>query len=173
MAKICSLVSGVARIVWGIVFDRLGFRIPYGIVTINQIIVSSTFYFAARNKVTFFIVNVLEYLSFSGHGTIASPIVTKIFGMKNALILLGITGYFIGTAGFLGALMAKLIIKKTEHYIIIYYLGAALAIMATVIAFCLDESKFQYTKIESKDVVDANTNEQNDNNEKVDKEIAK
>lgn len=148
MSKITSFLNGVFRIAWGFIFDWLGFRIPYSIVTANQILVSTTFYFSARNKYTYLVANILENLSFAGHGTIAPPIVTKIFGMKNAIILIGITGYFIGSCGFIGAVLAKLIIKKRADYIIVYLIGAGFAIMAFIICLNLSESKFRYIKID-------------------------
>mgnify|MGYP003301200755 CR=1 FL=1 len=105
MSKVCALLNGCFRIAWGFIFDWLGFRIPYSIVTANQILVSCSFYFSGKRSYLYFIANILENLTFAGHGTIAPPIVTKIFGMKNAIILIGITGYFIGSCGFVGKIL--------------------------------------------------------------------
>jgi OFA family oxalate/formate antiporter-like MFS transporter len=79
MSKVCGLLNGVFRIIWGFVYDWLGFKIPYTIVTTLQVGVSATFYFSASNIYTYYITNILENLVFSGHGTIAPPIVSKIF----------------------------------------------------------------------------------------------
>ena len=112
MSKDCGLLNGIFRILWGFVYDWLGFKIPYTIVTSMQTGVSASFYSSANYISTYYITNIFENIVFSGHGTIAPPIVSKIFGMKNTVTLLGITGYYIGTAGFLGAVIAKFIIKK-------------------------------------------------------------
>ena len=84
----------------------------------------------------------------SGHGTIAPPIVSKIFGMKNTVTLLGITGYYIGTAGFLGPLIAKFIIKEDKDFLIVYWIGCGFAIMGWIICLFTKEDKFIYNQIE-------------------------
>ena len=155
MSKVCSFLNGLFRIAWGFVFDCLGFKIPYLIVVINQIVVSSSFYFSARNKYLYFAANLLENVTFSGHGTIAPPLVTQIFGMKNAIILIGITGYYIGSCGFVGALIAKFIIKKPEDYLIVYLIGAAFAVMSFIITIFMNGDKFPYTPVHTRVTVSA------------------
>ena len=81
---------------------------------------------------------------FSGPGTFAPPIVSKIFGMKNTVTLLGITGYYIGTAGFLGAIIAKFIIKEDNDFLIVYWIGCGFAIMGWIICIFTKEDKFIY-----------------------------
>ena len=146
MAMICSFLNGLFRIAWGFVYDSLGFKIPYSIVCLNQMIVSSTFYFSVRNKYTYLVSNILVNLSFSGHGTIIPPLITKIFGMKNAIILIGITGYFIGTIGFVTALIAKFVIKEKTDFLIVYLIGAGFATMGFIITCFVKERKFPYKK---------------------------
>lgn len=148
MSKVCGLLNGIFRIIWGFVYDWLGFKIPYTIVTTLQVVVSATFYFSANNIYTYYITNILENLVFSGHGTIAPPIVSKIFGMKNTVTLLGITGYYIGTAGFLGAIIAKFVIKEDEDFLIVYWIGCGFAIMGWIICMFTKEDKFIYIQIE-------------------------
>ena len=155
MSKVCSFLNGLFRIAWGFVFDCLGFKIPYLIVVINQIVVSSSFYFSARNEYLYFAANLLENVTFSGHGTIAPPLVTQIFGMKNAIILIGITGYYIGSCGFVGALIAKFIIKKPEDYLIVYLIGAAFAVMSFIITIFMNGDKFPYTPVHTRVTVSA------------------
>ena len=145
MSKVSSFLNGLFRISWGLVFDWLGFKIPYLIAVINQIIVSSCFYFSTKNKYWSFTMNILENLTFSGHGTIAPPLITQIFGMKNAIILLGITGYYIGSCGFVGALIAKLIIKQRSDYLIVYLIGAGFAVISLIITIFMNGEKFPYT----------------------------
>ena len=148
MSKVCGLLNGVFRIVWGFIYDWLGFKIPYTIVTTLQVGVSATFYFSANNIYTYYITNILENLVFSGHGTIAPPIVSKIFGMKNTVTLLGITGYYIGTTGFLGAIIAKFVINENKDFLIVYWIGCAFAIMGWIICMFTKEDKFIYIQIE-------------------------
>ena len=147
MSKVCGLLNGIFRIAWGFVYDWLGFKIPYTIVTTIQVGVSASFYFSRNYIITYYLTNILENLVFSGHGTIAPPIVSKIFGMKNTVTLLGITGYYIGTAGFLGAIIAKFIIKEDKDFLIVYLIGCAFAFMGWIICIFTKEDKFVYTPI--------------------------
>ena len=88
MSKVCGLLNGVFRILWGFVYDALGFKIPYTIVTTLQIIVSASFYSSRNYLWSYYITNILENVVFSGHGSIAPPIISKIFGMKNTVTLI-------------------------------------------------------------------------------------
>ena len=144
MSKVCGLLNGIFRIAWGFVYDALGFKIPYTIVTSLQIIVSATFYSSSKYLWSYYFTNIAENIVFSGHGTIAPPIVSKIFGMKNTVTLIGITGYYIGTAGFDGALIGKFVIKENPDYLTVYLIGCGFAIMGFIICLITKEDKFQY-----------------------------
>ena len=144
MSKVCGLLNGIFRIAWGFVYDALGFKIPYTIVTSLQIIVSATFYSSSKYLWSYYFTNIAENIVFSGHGTIAPPIVSKIFGMKNTVTLIGITGYYIGTAGFVGALIGKFVIKENPDYLTVYLIGCGFAIMGFIICLITKEDKFQY-----------------------------
>lgn len=148
MSKVCGLLNAAFRITWGFIYDWLGFKIPYTIVTSIQVGVSASFYFSANHIVSFYITNILENVVFSGHGTIAPPIVSKIFGMKNTVSLLGITGYYIGTAGFVGAIIAKFVIEEDSDFLIVYLIGCGFAIMGWIICMFTKEDKFVYSKVE-------------------------
>ena len=151
MSKVCGLLNGIFRIAWGFVFDALGFKIPYTIVTSLQLIVSATFYSSSKYLWSYYFTNIAENIVFSGHGTIAPPIVSKIFGMKNTVTLIGITGYYIGTAGFVGALIGKFVIKENPDYLTVYLIGCGFAIMGFIICLITKEDKFQYKPEESLD----------------------
>ena len=109
--------------------------------------VSGTFYFSANYIWTYYITNILENVVFAGHGSIAPPIISKIFGMKNTVTLIGITGYYIGTAGFAGALIGKFVIDKSEDYLIVCSIGCGFAIMGFIICLITKEDKFVYKPI--------------------------
>lgn len=149
MSKVCGLLNGVFRILWGFVYDALGFKIPYTIVTTLQIIVSASFYSSRNYLWSYYITNILENVVFSGHGSIAPPIISKIFGMKNTVTLIGITGYYIGTAGFIGALIGKLIIEEDSDFLTVYLIGCGFAVMGFAICLITKEDRFQYTPDDS------------------------
>ena len=160
MSKVCGLLNGLFRIGWGFVYDAFGFKIPYTIITTIQIGVSATFYFSANNIFAYYVTNILENIVFSGHGTIAPPIVSKIFGMKNTVTLIGITGYYIGTAGFLGAVLAKFIIKEDNDFLTCYLIGCGFAVMGWICCQLTKEDKFEY-KVSDNEKINCTTEESN------------
>ena len=159
MSKVCSILNTIFRIAWGFIYDSLGFKIPYTIITSIQMAISGTFYFSANYIWTYYITNILENVVFAGHGSIAPPIISKIFGMKNTVTLIGITGYYIGTAGFAGALIGKFVIDKSEDYLIVYSIGCGFAIMGFIICLITKEDKFVY-----KPIGELDTNKYEDSN---------
>ena len=162
MSKVCTFLNTLFRIVWGFIYDALGFKIPYTIVTSTQIVVSATFYFSVKYLWSYYITNILENAVFAGHGTIAPPIVSKIFGMKNTVTLIGITGYYIGTAGFVGALIGKFVIGGDDNddsdFLIVYLIGCGFAIMGFIICLITKEDKFEYKPIDDSDLKNEETN---------------
>ena len=162
MSKVCTFLNTLFRIVWWFIYDALGFKIPYTIVTSTQIVVSATFYFSVKYLWSYYITNILENAVFAGHGTIAPPIVSKIFGMKNTVTLIGITGYYIGTAGFVGALIGKFVIGGDDNddsdFLIVYLIGCGFAIMGFIICLITKEDKFEYKPIDDLDLKNDETN---------------
>ena len=169
MSKVCGLLNGGFRIAWGFVYDRLGFKIPYRIVTTLQIIVSASFYSSGNYLWSYYITNILENIVFAGHGTIAPPIVSKIFGMKNTVTLIGITGYYIGSAGFLGPVIAKCVINDDDDsndvsdFLIMYLIGCGFAIMGFIICLITREDKFEYKPQEIEGNFEENNGDYEDN----------
>ena len=153
MSKICGFINGFFRIIWGFIYECLGFRIPYTIVCSIQITCSSLFYIAAKNKYTYLIVNIIENIGFSGHGTIAPPLVAKIFGIKNSIKLLGITGYYLGISSYVLPLITKFYVNGVDDYLIIYLIGTGFAFMSLIICLTIRVDKFvynEYKKIQNK-----------------------
>ena len=148
MSKICGFLNGVFRVTWGFIYECLGFRIPYTIVCCIQIFCSSTFYFAGKNFYVYLIDNIIENIGFSGHGTIAPPLIATIFGIKNSVKLIGITGYYLGAAGYVLPIIAKFKIKKLDDYLIVYLIGTGFAFVALIICLTLSVDKFVYNKDE-------------------------
>ena len=148
MSKICGLLNGVFRLTWGLIYEWLGFRIPYTIICCIQIFCSATFYFAGKNFYIYLIDNIIENIGFSGHGTIAPPLIATIFGIKNSVKLIGITGYYLGAAGYVLPIIAKFKIKKLDDYLIVYLIGTGFAFVALIICLTLSVDKFVYNKDE-------------------------
>ena len=72
--------------------------------------------------------------------------------MKNTVTLIGITGYYIGTAGFVGALIGKFVIKENPDYLTVYLIGCGFAIMGFIICLITKEDKFQYKPEENLEI---------------------
>ena len=146
MSKICGLLNGIFRLTWGVIYECLGFRIPYTIICCIQIFCSATFYFAGKNFYLYLIDNIIENIGFSGHGTIAPPLIATIFGIKNSVKLIGITGYYLGAAGYVLPIIGKFKIKKLEDFLIVYLIGTGFSIVALIICVTLSVEKFVYNQ---------------------------
>ena len=146
MSKICGLLNGIFRLTWGVIYEWLGFRIPYTIICCIQIFCSATFYFAGKNFYLYLIDNIIENIGFSGHGTIAPPLIATIFGIKNSVKLIGITGYYLGAAGYVLPIIGKFKIKKLEDFLIVYLIGTGFSIVALIICVTLSVEKFVYNQ---------------------------
>lgn len=146
MSKICGLLNGIFRLTWGVIYECLGFRIPYTIICCIQIFCSATFYFAGKNFYLYLIDNIIENIGFSGHGTIAPPLIATIFGIKNSVKLIGITGYYLGAAGYVLPIIGKFKIKKLEDYLVVYLIGTGFSFVALIICVTLSVEKFVYNQ---------------------------
>ena len=92
------------------------------IISILELILSSTIYFAAGNPFIFVMENLLVAACLSGTFTIITPLFIKVFGKELATEIFGLTGFSIGVASLLGPLLTKIIIKDDEDYLIYYHI---------------------------------------------------
>jgi len=168
LIKAFTLLNTFSRLIWGLICDKFGFKIPYIIICINQILCGSLIYFASNNIYTYFTVVCFGVLSYAGHIILFPNLIHNKFGVDNSVIILGICGIFGGIACILGPILTFFIIKEQSDYLKIYLIGAFPTIFSLFLTF--------FIKIEKKDnktliPITEETNEIIKNIESIDKFI--
>ena len=133
LSKVFTLLNTVSRMVWGPISDRIGFKILYSIICINQIICGATIYFCASNIVAYFIITNLGILSYAGHVTLFSGLINNKFGIEKSVFLLGLCGIFNGIAAIIGPILTIFVLKEKKDYLIVYLIGVAPTIISLII----------------------------------------
>ena len=143
LCQVFTLLNTFSRLIWGFISDKIGFKILYSIVCINQLICGSLIYFLKDNIVTYFIVVCFGVLSFSGHVILFPNLIHTKFGVENSVYLLGICGIFAGIAALIGPIISLFVLKdgKIEAYLKIYIIGTAPTIISLLITFFIKVDK--------------------------------
>ena len=142
LSKAFTLLNTFSRLLWGVIYDKFGFKIPYIIICLNQILSGSLIYFSSENIYTYIIVVCFGVLSYAGHIILFPNLIHHKFGVDNSVIILGICGIFGGISCILGPILTFFIIKETEDYLKIYYIGTAPTVVSLILIF--------FVKIEDK-----------------------
>ena len=143
LSKAYTLLNTFSRIIWGLIYDKFGFKYPYIFVCVNQIICSSLLYFSAKNLITYFIVCCLGVLSFSGHVILFPNLINKKFGVDNSVILVGICGILGGITCFLGPVLTSQIIKDNSDYLKTYIITGSATVVSLVLTFVIKIEKMK------------------------------
>ena len=136
LSKIFTLLNTFSRLIWGVICDKFKFRIPYLIIVINQIICGSLIYLASKKLFTYFIVVCLAVLSYAGHVILFPNLIHTKFGVENSVILLGISGIFVGICSLIAPLLTYFI-NDLEDYLIAYLLGAAPSVVSLILTIII------------------------------------
>ena len=169
LSKVFTLLNTFSRIIWGIIADRVRFKILYPIIFIIQIICGATIYFSAGNIVAYFIVTNLGVLSFAGHVVLFPTLINTKFGVDKSIYLLGIYGIFSGIAAMIGPILSIFVLKEKKDYLILYLVGAAPTIASLIISIFLkvdvkpkEEPKNNFVDDHYYDDVEESENEKED-----------
>ena len=136
LSKVYTLLNTFSRLIWGIICDKLKFKIPYLIIVINQIICGCLIYFSSAKLYTYFIVVCLAVLSYAGHIILFPNLIHTKFGVENSVILLGICGIFAGISSLIGPILTYFI-NDLEDYLITYLLGVAPSIVSLILTIII------------------------------------
>ena len=120
--------------------DKFNFKILMIIISILELILSSTIYLFAEYPFIFVLENLLVACCLSGTFTTITPLFNKIFNELGAEMY-GLTGFFIGLASFAGPVLTKLMIHEDSDYLIVYSIGGALCLVKFIALLFFDENK--------------------------------
>ena len=147
LSKAYTLLNTFSRILWGLLYDKFGFKYPYSFVCINQIVCSSLIYLSAKNIYTYFICCCFGVLSFSGHMILFPNLVTKKFGIDNSVTLLGVCGLLGGTTCLLGPVLTSSIIKDNRDYLKTYLIAGSTTIVSLILTFIIKIEKMKKSSL--------------------------
>jgi len=171
LSKVYTLLNTFSRILWGLLYDKFGFKYPYLFVCINQIVCSSLIYFSANNIYTYFICCCFGVLSFSGHIILFPNLVNKKFGIDNSVTLLGVCGLLGGTTCLLGPVLTSSIIKDNSDYLKTYVIAGSTTIVSLILTFIIKIERMkksvplvQEDNTENKENIEENNKENNKEN---------
>ena len=146
LSKVYTLLNTFARIIWGLIYDKCGFKYPYIFICINQIICSSLIYFSAKNLITYFVVCCFGVLSFSGHMILFPNLITKKFGVDNSVILLGFCGIVGGITSLIGPVLTSQFIKSNDDYLKTYLVAGSTTIISLILTIIVKVEKMKKNK---------------------------
>lgn len=138
-SKMSSLLNGGSRLMWGFLFDKFGFKKPFMVLVIVEIVVSGMFYFVGTNTVLYFLMVSLTALILAGVICLTTPLYPKIFGLKNGPFVNGICIALYGFSCLLGPIVAKFIIKKKSDYKVLYLSGMVFACIGLLLTMKFNE----------------------------------
>ena len=142
-----GIVNGSSLFMWGYLMEKYGFQILMFMLTLIEIILSTTLYFSVNNSILYIIWVLIVSSSIGGHFAIISPQFNKTFGFEVGPELYGITGNFIGLASLCGPLMSNFILETKKDFLIVFIIGGALCMIKLFATLIFDEDdKYVYKK---------------------------
>ena len=164
LSKVFTLLNTSSRILWGLLYDKFGFKYPYFFVCINQIACSSLIYFSAKNIYTYFLCCCFGVLSFSGHIILFPNLITKKFGIDNSVTLLGVCGILGGSTCLLGPVLTSSIIKENSDYLKTYLIAGSTTIISLALTFIIKIEKMKKSDLSSSAKIRETSKEKNKEN---------
>ena len=172
LSKLFTLLNTFSRLLWGYIYDKFGFRIPYIIICINQLICGSLLYTSSKNIYTYIIVTCFGVLSYAGHIIVFPNLIHQKFGVDNSVIILGICGILGGIACILGPILTLFIIDQPKDYLVIYLIGTGPTIVSLILTFLVRVDKKDILLVKLKDEEDEEE-EKEEKEEKKEEKIEK
>lgn len=140
-----ALLNGIARICWGCLFDKYGFKKLYVIIIIANIIISSCVYYCGTLfPFVYCILVIVNYLLIAGNTSLTTPLYPKIYGMKYATQINGIAIVIGGISSLMGPLIAKGVVKERSDFKLLYLSGTFFGVIGLINYLTFDEQPFKY-----------------------------
>ena len=146
-------------IAWGYIFDKFGFKFPYIIICLNQLICGLVIYISPIMFFTYFIVVCLGVFSYVGHIILFTNLINIKFGVDNSVVILGICGLFTEIPSLIRNILTLFMLREVSDYFIIYLIGVGPTIISLILTFNI---KIQYMKDTFREDSDVNEIIEND-----------
>jgi hypothetical protein len=135
---IYSLINGITRPLWGILFDKFSYIILYLIITASNIIVSSALYFAADVPVLYSILVIITGFSISGGSTIFPALVAKTYGIRLSSEIFGVVAISMGLSSILSPILIFILNHESHdsnviNFLYVFLSGTVLSVIGGII----------------------------------------
>ena len=166
LSKTYSIVNGISRVVWGILYDYFPFKkLMYYLLSI-EIFISLTVYYIGEYQYIYFIYIIVSGVLFAGIIVIIMPLYNKIYGEKYSSKIYGIAMGIYGFSCLLGPIVSKVVIKEKKDYKYVYLSGTFFSIISLINVFKFDLKEFKYNsdleELEKETFEDDNKNGQSE-----------
>ncbi len=153
--------------IWGWLMDLFGFQILMLIITLIEIIIATSLYFAVNYSIIYVICVLIISACIGGHFAIISPQFNKTFGFGVGPELYGITGNFIGLASLCGPLMTNFILKTKKDFLLVFLVAGGLCFIKLFVTMIFNEdNKFVY-KERLTNLLNKNSQDEKENNDNL------
>lgn len=140
--------NGATRIVWGALYDKLGFKILMIYNFVMIFILSSTFYFIIEIKPLVVIYVILVSSHAASPFTLIPSAIQQIFGIKYSNEIYGGTFYAFGISSVLGPVICKIIdpysSKTNTPFMILYLTGTISSVAGLITLYFLKMKPYVY-----------------------------
>ena len=144
LSKTFSLINGGGRILWGILFDKFGFKSLYILLVITEIFISASIFYVGQNGLLYFALVCVTAFLLAGNISLMVPLYPKIYGTKYGPEVNGIAVALYGFSCLLGPIIAKFLIHEKSDYKTLYFSGTFMAILSLITVFTFDEKRFKF-----------------------------
>ena len=151
LTKTYSILNGLSRLIWGILFDKFSFKCLYGICIITQIFVGSFLFYSVKFPFVFFFLLCFQSIIISGKISLNVTMFIKVYGIKYFGFIYTVFTAIGSFTHLLGPFIIKIIVKNTDDYKKLYFGGALFSFIAVIILICFSEKKFEYKIINYKE----------------------
>ena len=129
---------------WGILFDRFGFKPLYTLLVCVELIISASIFFIGGYSSLYFIAVCITSLLLAGNIALMVPLYPKIFGTRYGPEVNGIAVALYGFSCLLGPIIAKFFIKERSDYKNLYLSGTFFALISLITVLTFDEKVFKF-----------------------------
>lgn len=142
------LVNGFSRLLMGIMVDYISFKKLYISLIVTGIGVSCSIGYISHINWVYFIYCMISASLLGGNFSLLPPLMSQIYGIKNSAELLGIVCFACGISCLSGPFITQFLIRETvkDDYLIVFWIGTFLQIIALILCLILKEKKFNYNK---------------------------
>lgn len=146
LANIYAIVSGCSRLIWGILFDKFGFKKLYLLLVLVEIIDSATIYFSVSKPLLYCFQVCLGAFILAGNVSLIIPIYPKVFGLKYSTIIYGIATFFLSFGSMISPTLTKILVKEKSDYKYLFWASTCFSIVSFISCLTFKEEIFRYKK---------------------------